>query len=218
MSDSVWGPQWVQTQDWILRVSPAFIYIFNHIHSAVQFFWLHSLLFEVSDFYLNFFFLSLKEFLPKEYIKHKGDKKIFQVRSGLLHHTAQRCLVATLGWNFSWESEMQQIQHATLNESITLIDFVLCFCRHTKTVRTWQRLRPKSAMWSLPGLWKPTECHSFWSRWEERDHLTFPFDGMQNRLNKMEKLHFFQVHSGHNYWSHLEVLNSVSKKVLVVIC
>lgn len=123
VSDSVWRPQWVQTQDWIPGVSTAFIYIFNHIHSAVQFFQLNSLLFEVSDFYLNFFLLSLKEFLPKEYIKHKGDKKIFQVRSGLLCHTAQRCLVATLGWNFSRESEMQQIQHATLNELIPLNDF-----------------------------------------------------------------------------------------------
>lgn len=27
---------------------------------------------------------SLKEFLPKEYIKHKGEKRIFQVRTNLL--------------------------------------------------------------------------------------------------------------------------------------
>lgn len=32
---------------------------------------------------VELFLLSLKEFLPKEYIKNKGEKKIFQVRESV---------------------------------------------------------------------------------------------------------------------------------------
>lgn len=37
------------------------------------------LMFQVLLIAFNFTPYSLKEFLPKEYIKHKGEKKIFQV-------------------------------------------------------------------------------------------------------------------------------------------
>lgn len=87
VSDPVWWPQRVQTQVWVPRVSlspcshPVTLVVTSVV--ILWYFFLECGFVSLVCFHVNFLLHSLKEFLPKEYIKHKGEKKIFQVRTVL---------------------------------------------------------------------------------------------------------------------------------------
>ena len=93
------------------------------------------------------FFSSLKEFLPKEYIKQRGaEKKVFQV-----------CFFLPFMFIFNFLQRSIKIWHEKQN----------LLCRNTKTVEKWRRSKLKWNMSNWRGLCGRMASPSSSSKWVE---------------------------------------------------
>lgn len=118
---------------------------------------------------------SLKEFLPKEYIKQRGsEKKVFQV-SG----TFQLLLTQITAVKTSWQ------------QALVCWTRVSSGCRSTKTVGKWLRLKPKWSTSSWRGRCGRTASPSSWSRLVARKKKMCLWLSHQTRVWKMRLRFFF---------------------------